>query len=354
MAAGQSVDINLFVYNGTPHVGAAVESVLAQTWPDFTLTLIDDGSTDGTTDTLAGYAARDSRIRLKRNRHNTGAVANFQRAFWLGDADFVLPKSGDDLIAPDFLAKTMEVLLAHPACAMCHAAGLVFTGDAQVRGAYPPAHNLHAIGYDPVQRARHVMERYTSSPAFWGVYRRDAVDRLARIRHRAGWDHALLAELALHGEIRHVPEPLYWRRDGGKPVLNLARASTERGSRGLEVEDIFTDPSWRTPLISTVFAHLETFAVARVDDATRAVLMREAGEIFRARWLPIMRCEVATLRADLAALHATATRLDPVRRIWMQRGLNDLAHAVALVLPDEHLPHESRLENLTEKVLEHA
>jgi hypothetical protein len=40
----------------------------------------------------------------------------------------------------------------------------------------------------------------------------------------AGWDHVLLAELALYGEIRHVPEQLHWRRDGGKPVLQLARA----------------------------------------------------------------------------------------------------------------------------------
>jgi glycosyltransferase involved in cell wall biosynthesis len=87
-----SVDVNLFVFNSAAHVGAAVESVLAQTWPDFTLTLIDDGSSDGTAEILASYAARDGRIRLKRNRHNVGAVANFQRAFWFGDADFVLPK----------------------------------------------------------------------------------------------------------------------------------------------------------------------------------------------------------------------------------------------------------------------
>lgn len=349
MAGPPTVDVNLFVYNGAAHVGAAVESVLAQTWPDVTLTLIDDGSSDGTAEILAAYAARDGRIRLKRNRHNGGAVANFQRAFWLGDADFVLPKSGDDLIAPDFIEKTMAVLLAHPDCAMCHAAGLVFSGKGAIRGAYPDAHNLHAVGPDKVERARHVMARYTSSPSFWGVYRRDSVDQLARIRHRAGWDHALLAELALYGEIRHVPEPLYWRRDGGKPVLNLARASTERGSRGLGVEDVFTDPSWRTPLLSTAFAHLETFAVARVEDATRAALMRAAGEIFRARWLGAMRREVAALRAEMPALGDAAARLDPLRAAWMRRGLDDLAHAVALILPDECL-----LEKLTEKMPEHA
>jgi len=334
------VDVNLFVYNGAAQVGAAVESVLAQTWPALTLTLIDDGSTDGTAEVLAGYAARDQRIRLKRNRHNGGAVANFQRAFWFGDADFVLPKSGDDLIAPDFIEKTMAVLLAHPDCAMCHAAGLVFTGADEVRFAYPPEHNLHAAGTDALARARHVMARYTSSPSFWGVYRREAVDRLARIRYRAGWDHALLADLALHGEIRHVPDRLYWRRDGGKPVMRLARASTERGNRGLAVEDMFTDPSWRTPLLSTAFAHMETFAVAHVADDLRPALMREAGEVFRARWLLPMRQEAASLRAMWPGLQGAAAGLAPEARLWMRRGLSDLACAVALILPGERLETE--------------
>ncbi len=54
MPALPTVDVNLFVYNGAATVGAAIESVLAQTWPALTLTLIDDGSTDGTAEVLAG------------------------------------------------------------------------------------------------------------------------------------------------------------------------------------------------------------------------------------------------------------------------------------------------------------
>jgi Glycosyl transferase family 2 len=330
-----TVDVNLFVYNGAATVGAAIGSVLAQTWPALTLTLIDDGSTDGTADVLAGFAAQHAKIRLKRNRRNGGAIANFQRALWFGDADFVMPKSGDDLLAPDFVEKTMAVLLENPACAMCHAAGLIFTGVADVRGLYPPEHCLSATGENPVARARHVMARYTTSPSFWGVYRRDAVDRLARIRHRAGWDHAVLAELALYGEIRHVAEPLYWRRDGGKPVLDLARASTERGSRGLKVTDPFTEPHWRTPLLTTAFAHLETFSVAHISDAERAAVMRAVPDIFRARWLPALRREVTTLRGALGELVAAAGELPWREAIWTARGFDDLLHVVAILLPEE-------------------
>jgi glycosyltransferase involved in cell wall biosynthesis len=257
------VDVNLFAFNSEDTIVPAVESILAQTWPNLSVTLIDDGSTDNTLRILQNYAAQQQRIHVKRNRCNGGAIPNFQRAFWYGDADYLVPKSGDDVIAPDFVQRLMAELLAHPECAMCHAAGLIFRGRGEVLGRYPPEHCLEATDADPRQRSMHVMTRYTSSPSFWGVYRRAAVDRLSPIRYRAGWDHVLLAELALLGEIRHVAEPLYWRRDGGKPVLQLARSATEQGCRGVPLEDELAEQSWRTPLITTAYAHIEMFAAAR-------------------------------------------------------------------------------------------
>ncbi len=85
MSSPPTVDVNLFVYNGATMVSEAIDSVLAQTWPHLTLTLIDDGSTDGTLQVLQDQAAQHPAIRIKRNRNNGGAIPNFQRAFWLGD-----------------------------------------------------------------------------------------------------------------------------------------------------------------------------------------------------------------------------------------------------------------------------
>ncbi len=198
------VDVNLFTFNAAETIGPTIESVLSQTWPALTVTVIDNASTDATVEVVQRYQSSVPALRLHRARANGGLIVNCQRAFTLGDADFVLPKTADDLIAPGFVERAMEVLLAHPDTAMCHAGGLVFTGDGAVRHVYPAVHRLHAVGPDPAERARHVMARYTSAPSFWGVYRRAAVDRLARFPYRAGWDHAALAELALHGEIRHI------------------------------------------------------------------------------------------------------------------------------------------------------
>ncbi len=329
-----AVDVNLFVHNGEATVGPVIESVLAQTWPELRITLIDDGSTDGTASILADYAARVPGIRLRCLSCNGGAVAAFQRAFRCGDSDFVMPKSGDDPIAPDFVAKTMEVLLAHPDCAMCHAAGLVFRGAGRVAGVYPAEHRLSATGPDALARAAAVMRSYTSSPSFWGIYRRDAADRLAPIAYRAGWDHALLAELALYGEIRHVPEILYWRRDGGRPVAELARRATMEANRGVALGGPLAEQRWRTPLITTAYAHLETFAVARIDDASRARLMACVPGIFRARWLSLMTAEAGALRAALPALGAAVRSLAPELAAWGAGQLVQALLAVRAILPE--------------------
>lgn len=335
MSSLPKIDVNILVYNGAETVGAAIESVLIQSWPNMQISVFDDGSTDGTGEILRDVSARHPNIRLMTARRNCGAVAAFQRAFWEGNSDFVMPKSGDDLIAPDFVEKVMGIMLDYPQCAMCHAAGLIFSEETHIRGLYPLSHCLQAVDPDPLQRARHVMTRYTSSPSFWGVFRRDATDQLARIRYRAGWDHALLAELALYGEIRHIAQPLYWRRDGGKPISYLARASTERGSRGLAVDGALTEPHWRLPLSTTALAHLEVFAVARITEAQREEAFKSVVDVFRARWLALLRGEADLLRQTIAGLLGKAEEQSRLYSGWILRQLADLLHVVGLLLPEE-------------------
>lgn len=332
MSDQRVVDVNLFVRNGAATIAEAVRSVLGQTWGALTLTIIDNGSTDGTADVARAAAEGDPRLRVVRNRGDVGPVLNCQRAFWFGDADFVMPKTADDMIAPDYVESLMEVMLAAPETAMCHAGAVVFGDDGRVRHAYPAEHRLMAVGPDPVERARHVMGRYTSAPSFWGVYRRSAVERLAPLTWRPGWDHAVLAELAIEGEIRSIAAPLFWRRHGGKEVGALAKGCSQFYQRGHGWDDPLADLFWRVPLIGTAWAHVERFAVARLPVASRVALMDAVGPIFRARWEPMMRAEAARLRVDLpAVLEATAEGMAPA---WAARQVRDVLSAVEAMLPD--------------------
>ncbi len=350
MTISPSVDVNLFVYNAADTISETLDCILTQSWPNLRLTVIDNASTDDTPAIVA--RTTDHRIRLIRNRINIGPVLNCQRAFWHGTSDFVMPKTGDDLLAPDFIAEIMETLLQNPETAMCHAAGLIFDDDRSVRAAYPPTHSLDATSPDPVARARHVMAHYTSAPAFWGIYRRAGIERLAPLAYRPGWDHAVLAELALYGEIRALDATLFWRRHGGKNVADLARGCSQFTQRNLPLDDALADLFWHIPLTATAYGHIERFAVARIDPAERRALMQSVPPIFRARWLPMMRQEAAHFRAALPDLLDRLAAEHGVVAPWAGRQIADALNALSALVPEaDFSPERSAVEALSTRLI---
>ena len=60
-ATSPALSVAMSVYNGERFLVEAIDSILAQTFTDFELLVLDDGSTDGTADILHSYAARDAR-----------------------------------------------------------------------------------------------------------------------------------------------------------------------------------------------------------------------------------------------------------------------------------------------------
>ncbi len=346
MTTRPCIDVNLFVYNAADTIAETMDSVLTQSWRNLRLTVIDNASTDDTTTIVS--RTTDRRIHLIRNRINVGPVLNCQRAFWHGASDFVMPKTGDDLLAPDFIAEVMETLLHHPETAMCHAAGLVFGNDRSVSATYPPTHSLDATGPDPIARARHVMTRYTSAPAFWGIYRRAGIERLAPLAYRPGWDHAVLAELALYGEIRAIDATLFWRRHGGAKVADLARGCSQFTQRNLPLDDALADLLWRIPLTATAYGHIERFAVARIGQSERRTLMQSVPPIFRARWLPMMRNEAAHFRTALPDLLDRLAAEHGVAAAWAGRQIADALNALESLVPAaDFSPERSAVEALS-------
>lgn len=295
------VDINLFFHNEADHLEATICSVLDQTWQDWRLTLIDDGSTDGSREIAERWAGRDRRIALKRFRANQGIVSGFRAAFLHGDAEFVMPKSGDDLLAPTFIEEIMAVL-EDPDVAMCHAGAVVIDGNGTVITEVPAETRLATPEGDAIARAAHVMATYTFASSFWGIYRRSAVDRALGPLPCGGWDHAFLADIALHGRILHVPKVLFFRRDGPAPLHQLARNASLAWSRARSADDLFDDFGALAPYTTCLWAHLETFALARLPEAQRAALIELAREMLTARWAHGFNQERDALLAALPRL----------------------------------------------------
>jgi cellulose synthase/poly-beta-1,6-N-acetylglucosamine synthase-like glycosyltransferase len=108
----------MVVHNGERHLRAAVDSLLAQTFPDFELIVVDGGSTDSTTTILQDYAAKDRRIRHLRSEHKEGLTNARNRALYACRSPLAAIADADDVFAPGRLAQQVAFLNQHPEIGM--------------------------------------------------------------------------------------------------------------------------------------------------------------------------------------------------------------------------------------------
>ncbi len=106
------VTVCVCTYNDAAHVGRAIESVLAQTHEELEIVVVDDASTDGTFEAVAGYD--DARIRAVRNQVNLGNARNRSRAAALARGEFIKYVDQDDWIAPECIAEHLRLFDRRP------------------------------------------------------------------------------------------------------------------------------------------------------------------------------------------------------------------------------------------------
>jgi hypothetical protein len=115
-------------FNRGQYIGAAIESVLAQTWRDFTLLIVDDASTDHTREVAERYRAADPRVRVEVNSRTLGDYANRNHAAALVTTPYFKFHDSDDIMYPHCLDVMLRPLMAAPA------AGLAASGHAEWAG----------------------------------------------------------------------------------------------------------------------------------------------------------------------------------------------------------------------------
>lgn len=108
MKQTEPVSIILPTYNRANQVGKAIESVLAQTYEDFELIVVDDGSTDETEKVVTSY--KDCRIRYHRMPENGGQSRARNCGMKLARYDYLAFEDSDDLWRPGKLKAQMEAM----------------------------------------------------------------------------------------------------------------------------------------------------------------------------------------------------------------------------------------------------
>jgi glycosyltransferase involved in cell wall biosynthesis len=225
------VSIGMPVYNGERYLEQAVDSLLAQTFTDFELIISDNASTDGTPAICERYAANDSRVRYYRNDHNRGASWNYNRVYALSRAPYFKQAAHDDLCAPTFLERCVDVLDRDPSVVMAYPRTILidddgnelerFAGTLDIRDPRP---------HQRFQHFQHIFGEWCICHPIFGVMRVAPVSDREILPAYIASDVLLLAELTLHGKICEIPEYLFSLRwhAGASTVANKPYA--ERAS----------------------------------------------------------------------------------------------------------------------------
>lgn len=115
--ANPRVSVVLPIYNAQKHLRAAVDSILAQTFSDFELIAINDGSTDASLSILQQYAKTDKRVWIV-TRPNTGLVGALIDGLQAAQADLIARMDGDDIALPTRIEKQVAYMDSHPDCVL--------------------------------------------------------------------------------------------------------------------------------------------------------------------------------------------------------------------------------------------
>jgi glycosyltransferase involved in cell wall biosynthesis len=226
------VSVVIPAYNRASSIGAAINSVLRQTYPDFELVVVDDGSTDGTPE--AARAITDPRLRVIAAPRNLGAAGARNLGVAEARGTWIAFQDSDDEWLPEKLARQMARLAANPdfVAAYC---GLLTVGALNARPGerttlrYVPDPSVRPAEGDILEP---LLQRNMISTQTL-VVRRDVFLALGAFDEATtpieDWDFAL--RLAHRGRVAFVDEPLVHQRFSPNSITRGTRRRTESRER---------------------------------------------------------------------------------------------------------------------------
>jgi glycosyltransferase involved in cell wall biosynthesis len=130
-----SVSIALSMHNAAATIQSAIRSLLAQSFVDWELIVLDDGSSDRSVELVQAFA--DDRIQVHSDGRQVGLATRLNQAIDLAQGRYIARMDADDVAYPDRLARQVDFLEAHPDVDLLGAGMMVFEGDGTPVGVFP-------------------------------------------------------------------------------------------------------------------------------------------------------------------------------------------------------------------------
>ncbi len=223
------VAVGIPLYNRAEWLAETLESLLTQTFSNCRFIAVDDCSSDDSRGVIETYAAIDDRISYERNPARLGMIDNWRRCFEIArqrypDAKYFAWASDHDLWHPRLLAALVGELESHPEAVLAYSSHLKISETGEPRG--PGGWTFETAGI--TRRNKRFVEttwRMSAGNMIYGLFRSDALLRAGVFRRILLPDRFLVAEIALQGQFRQVPELLWYRRHEGVFSLKRQRRS---------------------------------------------------------------------------------------------------------------------------------
>lgn len=206
------VFIGLPVYNGARFLARAVDSLLAQSFTDFTLLISDNASNDDTQAICERYCLQDSRVRYVRQRENIGAPNNWNFVVHQAEGEYFKWATANDECAPLMLERCLQALDADPSAVLCQGRTCLVDEESDAHEEYQK--DLALLDHRPSERLKELIIHLALNNGQSGLIRLSSLHQTGLDRPYPNGDIPLMAELALLGRFIVLPEVLLYRRMG--------------------------------------------------------------------------------------------------------------------------------------------
>ncbi|HEY9830746.1 MAG TPA: glycosyltransferase, partial [Stenomitos sp.] len=213
------ISLVITVYNRERFLGAAIESILTQTQPDFELLIWDDGSTDRSVEIAQNYAQQDSRVRVVVAEHQGRSLA-LKDAIAQTTGRYIGFVDSDDILAPTALEETAAVLDTYAKVGLVYTDYLVMNERGEITG----YGNRCRLPYSPMGLLRKFMTFH------FRLMRRTVFDEVGGIDEAFDLieDYELCLRLSEVTQVQRVSKPLYYYRVHRESITQQHKAEQNR------------------------------------------------------------------------------------------------------------------------------